>query len=119
MVDYAIMMVSGEEEKIYMGIITAIGLVSGGNKVYMFFTMDALKALTKENEKIMLNNAKPLKYYMDNLIEMGEEDVEIAACEFGMKVKGITEDQFIYKVKQSGVSEFALKANEAKGVLIF
>nr|WP_274378794.1 hypothetical protein [Sulfolobus islandicus] len=26
MVDYAIMMISGEEEKIYMGIITAIGL---------------------------------------------------------------------------------------------
>lgn len=51
MVDYAIMMVSGDNEKIYMGIITAIGLVSGGNKVYMFFTMDALKALTPESEK--------------------------------------------------------------------
>ncbi|BFH73052.1 DsrE family protein [Sulfurisphaera javensis] len=119
MVDYAIMMVSGDNEKIYMGIITAIGLVSGGNKVYMFFTMDALKALTPESEKIILTNAKPLKYYIDNLLELGGEDVKIVACEFGMKVKGIKEEQFIYPVKPSGVSEFALKANEAKGVLIF
>lgn len=119
MADYAIMMVSGDEEKIYMGVITAIGLVSGGNKVYMFFTMDALRALTKESEKITVKNAKPLKYYIDNLLDLGGEDVEIVACEFGMKVKDVKEEDFVYPVKPSGVSEFALKANEAKGVLIF
>lgn len=117
MVDVAIMMVSGEYEKMYMGIITAIGYASSGNRIYMFFTMDALKALTEENEKIVLPNAKPLKYYLDNLIELGGDDLEIAACEFGMKIKGI--EKLVYKVKVSGVSEFAMKSNEAKIVLIF
>jgi predicted peroxiredoxin len=45
------------------------------------------------------------------------DDLEIAACEFGMKIKGI--EKLAYKVKVSGVSEFAMKSNEAKIVLIF
>lgn len=116
---YAFFMISGDVEKLYMGFITAIGYVSAGSKVYMFFTMDALKAITKEVEKITLPNVKPLKYYIDNLFELGEEDVEIAACEFGMKVKGIKEEDLLPKVKISGVSEFALKSSEAKAVLVF
>ncbi len=110
-------MISGEPEKLYMGFITAIGYVASGNRVYMFFTMDALKGVTKEAEKIVLPNAKPLKYYIDNLLDMG--DVEISACEFGMKVKGIREEELIQGVKISGVSEFALKSSESKGVLVF
>ena len=117
MVDVAIMMVSGDVEKLYMGVITAIGYASSGNKVYMFFTMDALKALTEENEKITMPNARPLKYYIDNLVELGGEDVELVACEFGMKAKGV--EKFAYPVKVSGVSEFALKSNEAKISLVF
>ena len=117
MVDVVIMMVSGEPEKLYMGIITAIGYASGGNKVYMFFTMDALKALTEEGEKIVLPNAKPLKYYLDNLIELAGDDLELVACEFGMKVKGV--EKFAYPIKISGVSEFALKSSQAKISLVF
>ncbi|TRM79461.1 peroxiredoxin [Sulfolobus sp. B5] len=116
---YSFFMVSGELEKLYMGFITAIGYVSAGSRVYMFFTMDALKALTREVEKISLPNAKPLKYYIDNLLELGEDDVEIVACEFGMKVKGIKEEDLLFKVKISGVSEFALKSSESKAVLVF
>jgi predicted peroxiredoxin len=117
MVDVAIMMVSGDHEKMYMGIVTAIGYAASGNKIYMFFTMDALKALTEENEKITLPNTKPLKYYVENLMDMAGEDLEIAACELGMKVKRI--EKLSYPVKISGVSEFALKSSEAKIVLVF
>jgi predicted peroxiredoxin len=111
-------MISGDLEKLYMGFITAIGYVSAGSKVYMFFTMDALKGVTKESEKLTLQNAKPLKYYIDNLLELGEE-VELAACEFGMKVKGIDEKDLLPNVKISGVSEFAYKSSESKAVLVF
>ncbi|MFP3347426.1 MAG: hypothetical protein RXR17_08355 [Sulfolobaceae archaeon] len=48
---------------------------------------------------------------------MAGEDLEIAACELGMKVKGI--EKLAYPVKISGVSEFALKSSEAKIVLVF
>ncbi|EWG06435.1 MAG: hypothetical protein ASUL_09639, partial [Candidatus Aramenus sulfurataquae] len=47
---YSFFMISGEPEKLYMGFITAIGYVASGNRVYMFFTMDALKGVTKEAE---------------------------------------------------------------------
>lgn len=36
-----------------------------------------------------------------------------------MRVKGIHEDQFVYKVKVGGVSEFALKSSQSKATLIF
>ncbi|AWR99030.1 DsrE family protein [Metallosphaera hakonensis] len=116
---YSFMMISGEQEKMMMGVITAIGYASSGNKIYMFFTMDALKALTPESEKIVLNGTKNLKYYIDNLVDLAGEDLEITACEFGMRVKGIHEDQFIYKVKVGGVSEFALMSSQSKATLIF
>lgn len=116
---YAFMMISGEPEKLYMGFITAIGYASAGNQVYMFFTMDALKGVTKEAEKIVIGKEKPLKYYIDNLIELAEDNVELAACEFGMKVKGIKEEDLLPKVKVSGVAEFSLKSSEAKAVLVF
>ncbi|MEM3324309.1 MAG: peroxiredoxin, partial [Metallosphaera sp.] len=93
---YSFMMISGDEEKVMMGVITAIGYASGGNKIYMFFTMDALRALTAESEKISLKGTKTLKYYLDNLFELAGEDLEITACEFGMRVKDVHEDQFIY-----------------------
>ncbi|AWR98024.1 peroxiredoxin [Acidianus sulfidivorans JP7] len=116
---YSFFMISGDPEKLYMGYITAIGYVSSGNKVYMFFTMDALKGVSKDSEKIVIGKEKPLKYYIDNLLELGEDDVEIAACEFGMKVKGIKEEDLLPKVKISGVSEFALKSSESKAILVF
>ncbi|BBG24944.1 DsrE family protein [Sulfuracidifex tepidarius] len=116
---FSFFMVSGDPEKLYMGIITAIGYVSGGSEVYMFFTMDALKGVSRENEKVLLNNAKPLSYYVDNLMELGEDSVELAACEFGMRVKGIQEKDLIPKVKVSGVSEFAFKSAESKSILVF
>jgi predicted peroxiredoxin len=116
---FSFFMVSGDLEKLYMGIITAIGYLSGGSEVYMFFTMDALKSLTKENEKMLLNNAKPLSYYLNSLIELGEESLEIAACEFGMRVKGIKEEDLMPKVKVSGVSEFAFKSSNSKSILVF
>ncbi|AHC52070.1 peroxiredoxin [Sulfolobus acidocaldarius SUSAZ] len=116
---YSFFMISGELEKIYMGFITAIGYASAGSKVYMFFTMDALKALTKESEKMALPNAKPLKFYIDSLIELGENDVEIVSCEFGMRVKGYRKEDLLPFVKISGVSEFALKSSESKAVLVF
>ncbi len=116
---FSFFMISGDPEKLYMGVITAIGYVSGGSDVYMFFTMDALKAVSKENEKITLNNAKPLSYYLDNLLELGEDNVELAACEFGMRVKGIEEKDLMPKVKVSGVSEFAFKSSGSKSVLVF
>ncbi|QGA55295.1 peroxiredoxin [Sulfolobus sp. E5-1-F] len=116
---YAIMVISGEAEKLYMAYITAIGYASSGNKVYMFFTMDGLRGVTKEIEKIQLPNVKPLSYYYENLIELGGDDIELAACEFGMKVKNVDHERLLDKVKVSGVSEFALKSSEAKATLIF
>lgn len=116
---YSFFMISGDIEKLYMGFITAIGYVSAGSRVYMFFTMDALKGVTKESEKLVLHNAKPLKYYIDNLLELGESEVELAACEFGMRVKGINESDLLPSVKISGVSEFALKSSDSKAVLVF
>ncbi|ACP39010.1 DsrE family protein [Saccharolobus islandicus] len=116
---YAIMVISGEDEKLYMAYITAIGYASSGNKVYMFFTMDGLRGVTKEIEKIQLPNVKPLSYYYKNLIELGGDDIELTACEFGMKVKNVNHERLLDKVKISGVSEFALKSSEAKATLIF
>ncbi|EZQ07068.1 peroxiredoxin [Candidatus Acidianus copahuensis] len=120
MPDYAFFIISGEREKLYMAFITAIGYVSAGSKIYMFFTMDGLNGITKKGlEEIKLENVKPLKYYVDNLIELGENDIELAACEFGMKVKGIGEEDLIQGVKVSGVSEFAYKSSTAKSILVF
>jgi|BEDMetMinimDraft_1075159.scaffolds.fasta_scaffold00438_6 predicted peroxiredoxin len=116
---YSFMMISGQEEKLFMGVITAIGYASGGNKVYMFFTMDALRALTAESEKISLNGTKNLKYYLDNLMDLAGDDLEITACEFGMRVKNFKEEDFVYKVKVGGVSEFALKSSQSKATLVF
>ncbi|MEM0363221.1 MAG: DsrE/DsrF/DrsH-like family protein [Sulfolobaceae archaeon] len=116
---YAIMVVSGELEKIYMAYITAIGYASSGNKVYMFFTMDGLRGVTKQAEKLELPNAKPIKYYYENLLELAGDDVELTACEFGMKVKNISKNELLDKVKISGVAEFALKSSEAKATLVF
>lgn len=116
---YAFFMISGDPEKLYMGYITAIGYASAGNEIYMFFTMDALKGVTKEAEKVVLGKEKPLKYYIDNLLELAEDNIEIAACEFGMRVKGVKEEDLLPKVKISGVSEFALKSSESKAVLVF
>lgn len=80
---YSFMMISGEQEKMMMGVITAIGYASSGNKIYMFFTMDALKALTPESEKIVLNGTKNLKYYIDNLVDLAGEDLEITHASLG------------------------------------
>lgn len=116
---YVFMVESGDVERLYMAYITAIGFASAGNKVYMFFTMDGLKGVTKEMEKIQLPNVKPLSYYFKNLIELAGEDIEITACEFGMKVKNISHEDLVENVKVGGVSEFALKSSEAKAVLVF
>ena len=116
---YVFMVVSGDTSRLYMAYITAIGYVSSGNKVYMFFTMDGLKGVTKEMEKIQLPNVKPLSYYFKNLIELAGEDVEITACEFGMKAKNVSHEDLLENVKVGGVAEFALKSSEAKAVLIF
>ncbi len=116
---YSIMMISGEPERIFMGIITAIGYASAGSRVYMFFTMGALRALTKESEGISLRGSRPLKYYMENLVELGGEELEITACEFGMRVQGLKEEDLIYKVRVGGISEFALKSSQSKATLVF
>lgn len=111
------MVVSGEPEKLYMSIITAIGFASGGSPVYMFFTMDGLKAVSKRSSEIVLPNQKPLSYYVENLIDMGE--VELSACEFGMRVKGVRHEDLIEGVKVSGVSEFSYKSSDSANVFVF
>jgi predicted peroxiredoxin len=114
---YAIMVVSGEPHRLYMSYVTAIGLTATGASVYMFFTMEGLKGVTKEAEVLTLPGQKPLGYYIGNLLEM--EGVELAACSFGMSVMGVTKDRLLSGVKVSGVTEFAVKSGQAKGTMVF
>ncbi|MCL5788745.1 MAG: DsrE/DsrF/DrsH-like family protein [Candidatus Marsarchaeota archaeon] len=115
--NYTIMVVSGELHRLYMSYITAIGLTATGSGVYMFFTMEGLKGVTKDSEELVLPGQKPLGYYVSKLLEM--EDVELAACSFGMNVMGIPKERLLAAVKVSGVTEFALKSNQAKGTMVF
>lgn len=115
--NYAIMVVSGELHRLYMSYITAIGLTATGAGVYMFFTMEGLKGVTKDSEELALPGQKPLGYYIRNLLEM--EGVELAACSFGMNVMGVSKERLLAAVKVSGVTEFALKSNQARGTMVF
>lgn len=103
-----------------MAYVTAIGAVSAGGRAYMFFTMDGLKGVTEEADRIMLPNAKPLRFYVDSLLELGEADgVELTACEFGMSVKGVSDHSLLPKVKVGGVLEFVFKSSESKATYVF
>lgn len=114
------MVLSGDPERLYMAFVTAIGVVSAGGRVYMFFTMDGLKGVTEESGAIMLPDAKPLRFYVDSLQELSEDgEVELAACEFGMQVKQVHKDKLIPNVKVSGVVEFAFKSSESKSTYVF
>ncbi|MEM3857654.1 MAG: DsrE/DsrF/DrsH-like family protein [Thermoprotei archaeon] len=113
----AIMVVSGEPEKLYMAYITGIGMAASGLNVYMFFTMNGLKGVTKEGQKIAIPAQKPLGFYSENLVDMG--GVELAACSFGMSVMNVSKQELIENVKVSGVTEFAIKSASAKVSLVF
>ncbi len=116
---YSFMVLSGEPERIYMAFITAIGIVTLGGKVYMFFTMDGLKGATRQVDDIALPNAKPLRYYVDNLMGLGGGDVELAACALGASVKAVSKEELLPGVKVSGIVEFSTKSSVSKATFVF
>lgn len=108
----------GDPKKLYLAFINAASALAFESNVFMFFSMEGLRAVQKdESANLDLPEEKPFQQYYDLVASDG--NAELVACEFSMKAMKVGQEDLKPGVKIGGTAQCLAQVFDSKIVLSF
>ena len=116
--EVVILVNDGNPKKLYLAFINAASALAFERRVFMFFSMDGLRAVKKtESGKLDLPGEKPFEEYYDLVAQ--DKNAQVVACEFSMRAMGVRQDELKDGVNVGGTAQCFGEIFNSKAVLSF